>query len=43
MLEFKKDWTLAQSGRAKNGVSLASTVKSENGTQGAIVPASGDD
>ena len=43
MLEFKKDWTLAQSSRAKNGVSLASTVKSENGTHGAIVPASGDD
>ncbi len=43
MFEFEKDWTLVQSASMKNGISLASTFKSENGTHGTIVPANGDD
>jgi hypothetical protein len=43
MIEFEKDWALLQSARVKNGVSLASAVKSETGTHVLIVPASGDD
>jgi hypothetical protein len=43
MLEFKKDWTLARSARMKNGVSLASAVKTGIGTHNSVMPASGDD
>jgi hypothetical protein len=43
MPEFKQDWSLLQSSRMKNGVSLACTVKPKIGTHSTIVPASGDD
>ena len=43
MLEFKKDWTLMQSARLQNDVSLTRAVKPETVPSSAAVPAQGED